>query len=354
MCLVALASMLLLQVHKYLFPDGMIGYDSVLVDYKSHGGVLTCLPAPYIYITYHGKPNNVRKFSRDGCDLGDVLLDMPKNASGTVKLRELRGMYLHNKTLPDGTHKESFYVLAAHKGSSQLLEYGSCDPVTGQRPFVALIASNKADKNSLLVHPYAVTVGPLGYVYVSTQDTSMVLRMSPKGDFIPPPQAIRYQTMANGGDASTVPNGTFVQFYAWQEVRGITFDNEGIIYVAVKENGVFRFDLEGFNVGLLPITKPIALWYDANRRALYAGSNKGKHSVVYEWDVVLGKVNRTLGIDDKQLSHPAGIVSYKDTLYVISQDENEIVSYDLSTGLYKRSIYHGFPSAGEQLILSAC
>jgi len=314
--------------------------------HNKDGEPLVCLPAPYLYITYHGKPNNIRKFSRDGCDLGDVLI--PINDTNHQILRELRGMLMYNVTNPTtGLLEEHLFVISAHKGQSKILAYGKCDPDQGfQRPFLGVLFEEGG--NSMLEHPYAITVGPLHHFYVSVQDTSTVLRYHLDGVPSALPMALRYDT------TNKYYPGAFIVFPKHEDVRGLAFDKEGVLYVANKQEGVVLYDLDGFKLGSFEMPAPIGLTYDARNNFLYAGSDAGVDSQIYEWDLSKGTIHRKLGKEDKALVHPAGLITYKDSLYVISQDVDSILVYNLLTGNYKRTIYHGFPTAGEQLVLSEC
>jgi len=289
-----------------------------------------CLGPPYIYMTFHADINNVRKYTRDGCDLGNVLVYNPD-------LSELRGMML----MKTG----ELLVLNAYKKDSAVLQYGSCDD-DGHRRFEQVVFS-RAAHNKAMEHPYGIALGPDGYIYVSSQDTFTVLRFQLDGSPGPRPKAIKKE------DTSKKMAGAFVVFPAGEDVRGITFDEKGTLYVSNKVHGVMMFDRDGFQIGLIEVEKPIGLLYSTERESVFIGSTQGHHSQVLEYNVHDHTLKATYHAKG-YLNHPAGMVVYKDTLYAVSQSDGTIIEFNLNKGKYKRTVNGDLPDIGEHLLLSMC
>lgn len=55
-----------------------------------------------------------------------------------------------------------------------------------------------------------------------------------------------------------------------------------------------------------------------------------------------------------RLNHPAGIAVYEDSLYVVSQDENKILEFSISTGEKKQTLVKDLADTPEQLIINYC
>lgn len=111
-------------------------------------------------------------------------------------------------------------------------------------------------------------------------------------------------------------NGTFVDL-GNDEVRGIAFDGQGLLYVANKQKGVMVFDKNGYFLGQLPLNvpNPISVYYCKDRNSIWVGS-ANKHAL-YEYDSTTWNVMQV--IKHRRLKHPAGLVVYGDSLYVVSQ-----------------------------------
>src|SRR3954451_18670627 len=122
------------------------------------------------YVTFHGGDedeawNNIHVFSLDGKPLGKALAT--HSLPDDLELRELRGFAFG----PDG----DLYVANAYKGASQVLRFAGQPGADGKHAFREVYVERHAD-NPGLHHPFDVTFGPDGHLYVPSQDTNVVGR----------------------------------------------------------------------------------------------------------------------------------------------------------------------------------
>mmetsp|Transcript_29885 Transcript_29885/g.74265 ORF Transcript_29885/g.74265 Transcript_29885/m.74265 type:complete len:391 (+) Transcript_29885:3-1175(+) len=292
-----------------------------------------CYSPPYLYVTFHGgstgDEHNVVRYARDGCNLGTVLM------TGPHKLRELRGMMLSDGHL---------LVAEAYRYDSKIVEYGPCQPESkGQREYVRVLTRRSAH-NEGLWHPYGFAQWD-GYLYVSNQNSHEVVRYDVETGLPGPvaPVLKEYE--------SKLDPGTFVKFKAKKgRIRGVAFDKYGVLYVANKDLGVLLYNHQGALLGRLPVKKPISVFYCFDRDSVWIGSVK-RHSL-YEFSAQTHLLIQV--ISDPSLRHPAGMVSYGDSLYVIGQATNRLLEYSISSGKLRRTLVDKLPDDGERVILSPC
>lgn len=341
-----------------------------------------CLGAPYLYVTYHGgssrkRIKNICKYTRDGCSLGSVL--MP---SSNYHPHSLRGM-LH--------HQNFLFVAEAWRKASKLVRFSRCNPALGhRRELLQILVDTNDTMDEGMIHPYGFakrTDDP--YIYVSVQGTYSVLRYNHlDGQPGPMPLSLieledntspemlmedltaldetsadrkrerhgqrplrKYRLRKSGHKLNGFYKGTFIDL-GNDEVRGIAFDNQGLLYVANKQKGVMVFDKNGFLLGQLPLNvpNPISIYYCKERDSIWIGS--AEHHTLYEYDATTWQVLQE--IKHRKLKHPAGFVTYGDALYVVSQRKNQMLKFSMVTGNLEDVILPWLPDAGERVLLSPC
>lgn len=84
---------------------------------------------------------------------------------------------------------------------------------------------------------------------------------------------------------------------------------------------------------------------------LYIGSN-AKNSAVYSYSL---STRQPLHVfQDEYLSHPAGMLTIDDSLYVLSQDTLALLRFSTNTGAFTEMLISGLPDTPEQIFLSPC
>jgi DNA-binding beta-propeller fold protein YncE len=135
-------------------------------------------PVSQWYVTFSGESgkkgvttpiNNVIAVDTKGKVLGEVLAALPPD----IQLSELRGMALGS----DGT----LYVAIAKKNVSQILAFSARINHDGRSRNYLGVAADGSTTDGLL-HPYGVSFGPDGDMFVSSQDTCVVSRFTAPGN----------------------------------------------------------------------------------------------------------------------------------------------------------------------------
>jgi len=274
---------------------------------------------PYLLATFHGGSsssdvNQVYEYTRDGCLRSAAVL-----AGGPV-LDELRGVAV----LPSG----DLLVANANKDSTKLVLYGGCTAASPSRAYRAVVA----EQSTTLVHPYGLALHGTS-VFVSNQDTYNVLRYT--------------NTSGLGPWASTV----FAQYSSTDGVRGLAVDGGGVLYVAVEQLGVLKYDVfTGAALGTVPCNDCIGLTYDNTTDAVYIGSSGD--DAVYQYSVAAQTFVRTFR--DASLTHPAGLSVHDGALFVNAQSDGAVLKFDVATGAFFGAIVNSVPDALEALVLSSC
>jgi hypothetical protein len=76
---------------------------------------------------------------------------------------------------------------------------------------------------------------------------------------------------------------------------------------------------------------------------------------VYAYDAHTAELKKVFQlIGSRGLTHPTGIASYEDVLYVGDQDLNMVMSFNITTKRYLSTVRKDFDSAIEHLELSPC
>lgn len=291
------------------------------------------------YLTFHGGEdrsdlNSIHAYAADGKKRGKALdrSSLPAN----VELRELRGHTFG----PDG----ALYVANAFHEFSQILRFHGTANERGKHVFLDVFVERDPFHNPGLSHPFSIVFDAHDDLYVTSQNTSLVLRYhgprSTTGQAgapmpLPPSLAqLKKQKFSPGtfcASANEVPDGLKV-------VREAIFA-AGRLYVSDRDaDCVRKYDPRtGSYIGAIKapgmIDKPIHL--AASGDVLYIG-NRGNESVVkcnlHKEQVVPFIQPKTGG-----LNNPSGLAFGGDGyFYVASRGTRQVLRYRLADGLPDR------------------
>jgi hypothetical protein len=275
--------------------------------------------------------NNIHVFGLDGTPQGKAL--DTQTLPDDLKLRELRGLAFG----PDG----DLYVANAYKDASQVLRFAGTPGPQGKHAFQEIyVEQHKA--NPGLAHPFDVTFGPDGHLYVPSQDTNIVGRYyGPQAIEGKPGEPMPHPAALQAEDAKHLLPGTFVpsQRHAplgVRTVRRAIFGPDGDLYVADRDtnsvkrysggSGAFKREYQHEQ-----LTTPVHLAFRPEDGALLAGS-RDRHAI-FAIDTATGEIDHLVAPGAGGLLAPAGIVFGPDgKLYVCSRETKQILRFDANTG----------------------
>lgn len=304
-------------------------------------GVSACVASPYLYVSFHGggattgvfsanaatDVNNVYRYNLDGADVVTGVLGPPRNSN--IAYDQLRCMSIDSYG--------NLIISNAYKEASMIYRFDPCDS-SGQRGFKDVLVNGNVNKD--LAHSYGVNIdNKSGFMFTASQDTFKVLRFN----------ATTGAPAGIGDDQ----NELFIDFGS-DDLRGVVtgyVSGSFILMVADKITGPQFFNMKAEKIGAMNITSPIYTYFEESTETFFVGSSDT--NLVYQYDFKNQVVLRTFG-GDGTLSHPAGITSYQGTLYVISQDDQKLQSYNILTGAFLQTVVDGFPDTPEGLHLSPC
>ena len=314
----------------------------------------TCDDAPYIYATYHDLVPNVVKYSRNGCLLSStVLIGGPKHTAPnhTIEMR----------SLVFGKYKDSpvLYIADAFTNDSYLNIYDQCDE-DGQRTFIKSAVSTQ--KHPGANHIYGICFDQEDNVYVSSQHTDNVMRFH-KDTFKPMP----YPPRLERADPQYYKNyaGTFLQFglpnshgIEEQGVRDIVAVGEYIWVANENSMGVYVVHAVSGQVETIVrnIKVPICLHYHPETDTVFVASKAVDGAA---WQGAVYAVNAhtyavTRHFKTLRMTHPTGMISHSNILYVAEQKLGQILSFNVHTGAFLKTIVRSMPEGIEKLALSDC
>lgn len=124
-------------------------------------------------------------------------------------------------------------------------------------------------------------------------------------------------------------------------------------------NLVLVLDEQAREVGAIIIKNPVHLYFDAQRGLVFVGSKsskvKGGGGAVYAIDIHTRQVVKTFSLLGKaKMNHPTGIAVYDDILFVGEQQENVLLTFNVTTQRFLRQIVSKFSSDIEHVIISDC
>jgi len=242
--------------------------------------------------------------------------------------------------LPDG----SLLLNSANQHVSTVLRYASCSADGTRASMGGFITP---DASSGLSHPYGLAADADGSIYVSNQDTDVVLRFFGLNTAQPgqPMPAV------GGGQYP----GSFFQLNDGAEgVRGVAYDSaSSLMWIADEQLGLYALNSTGDVVGHLDMASPIAL-FAAGDGFVYVSSSTGDNSAGFVYAVSSKTFSVVTSFTADSLAHPSGIVVNDGTLYVASHTNKSIMSFDVKTGKQLGTVVDNLPDNPEGLILSMC
>ena len=295
---------------------------------------------PFLYVSFHGvaQPRRelcsveqgvaaIHRFTLDGLYAG------PATDQRAAMLRYPRGMT---------TSLGMLFVADSDVADSSIAVFGACAGAAA-RPFLGRIRPLKGDAaHSAFEHPYAVVAGPTpSKLRVSTQNGGAIIQVSTiSGDM----QVERQVTPHVSRHDSHSGN-----------LRGLAVESDGTCeHVADKHNDkVWHFCGGGdARPTSTHINAPIDLLVDGD--LLYVGSFDSKHPAVYALDLSGGSgsggdadtrngsaaagaagAGRAYRVVHRyvhpRMRHPAGLLIYQNTLYVLEQSTRSLMAFDVAS-----------------------
>lgn len=287
------------------------------------------------YITFHGGEdakdwNNIHSFDLMGKPTGKMLDE--HSLPGHLELRELRGFAFG----PDG----DLYIANAFKDDSQILRFHGELNANGRHAFRDVFSSRDSH-NPGLDHPFAVTFGPDGHLYVPSQDTNVVSRYAGPGSTSGEPGAplpIADDLMQSA--AAHLPPGTFVASNkhtadGLQAVRGTVFAGNGNLLVADRDANTVKAYHGSTGAPVRAYTHahlktPIHVLPHGDN-ALLVGSRDS--NAIFKIDLETGAIDVLVETAQGGLKGPAGMAIGPDGwLYICSRESKQILRFDAETG----------------------
>lgn len=312
----------------------------------------SCDGYPYLYVTVHDEIQNVLKYSRNGCLLSESVL---QSGPPLNKNSELRSIIIHSYNAQD-----ALFVADSKNEISSVYIYGPCDS-SGQRSYITTVLSNDPDA----VHPYGIGFDADNNIYISYQHTDNVIRLKYSNSLnIPVSTNSTYEFFPYQPDLPTgYPNGTFYQFgkpgvhkSSEQGVRSVVgvYSNKTLsteIWIANEDiNSITILSENDANIiNTINITSPIGLYYSKEYHLVFAGSKDSTQGSLVAYDASTYKLMKTFAY--KLLTHPAGMVTYNDILYVNEQDLNQILSFNITSENFISVIVENPPGVLESMEL---
>ena len=321
-----------------LFYAALIGFVAVSSVSSVTSDLSNCLGAPYLYLTVNGN-TQILKYSRDGCLLDEsVLLDTPEVAL-------LRSLVI-------GTYEAysaALYIADAgrtdHKGS-KILVYSDCDD-RGRRHYLKTAITQQ--DLTVGMHAYGLALDRNGSLYSSFQRAEAVFRFS-ADNFAPMPLPLALEAVS-----PTRPSGMFFEFSyktASEGVRAIAFVGSNLWVVDERTDAIAVVDSSGYKIREVKVRRPIGIYYDASRNLAFI-SSRSSYGVVYSIHPETYKVRNRF--HSSGMTHPTGVVTYENTLFVLLHKVGRIDTFDIETGQLLSTIIAGFKrSTLEQVTLSYC
>jgi sugar lactone lactonase YvrE len=291
---------------------------------------------PRWLVSFHGGEdrtgwNNLHAYDTSGRPLGKVLdsTGLPNH----IHLRELRGFVFDASG--------DLYVSNAWQGGSHVLRFSGRLNDQGRHEFVDIFVYHHPS-NPGLSHPFDVTFGPDGHLFVPSQDTNVVGRYfgpaaesGTAGMPMPVPLAVRDLAIPDVLPGTFVPSKRHAD-HGLLAVRGSVFDKQGDLYVADRDdNAVKAYDgRDGKHIRTYhdhQLAAPIHLLPHPDGQRMLVGS-RDRHAVVVI-DLESGEIQDFIAPNHGGLHSPSGMaIGADEMLYVASRDTHQVLRYDLGNG----------------------
>jgi uncharacterized membrane protein YidH (DUF202 family) len=295
-------------------------------------------PPPYLYITFHGADNPsevlcegtgaVQRFTLDGGYVG------PATDQVAAMVHSPRGLVFHNELLVLADAGEG-----AVRHAPSLAVFGDCAGVAA-RPFLGRIHSSRLVE-PLFVHPYGLAAAPDGTLRATSQDGGALLQVDMSTANI---------TVLEQFEESVDPRGNTKS----GPLRGVAVDTSGCSYVADKHAGKVWHACPGKERKSTAVKKPIAMFADLAH--LYVGSYADTHPAVIMFSLKLEPGAESLTeirrFEHPSLVHPAGLVVNNGVLYVLEQEAQALLSFDVASGRFNGVLIKRLPDRPEGLLLA--
>jgi DNA-binding beta-propeller fold protein YncE len=285
------------------------------------------------YISFHGgeekhSRNNIHTYSETGIEVGKAL--NRRSMNGVAELRELRGFTFG----PDG----NLYVVNAYCEYSQILRFHGLPDAQGQHEFMDIFVDRRDSNHPVISHPFNITFGRRGNLFVSNQDTNVVARyygphseLDKPGSPVPIPGPLLHTTARlHPGifvpSTRHLPDGVEV-------VRDILFGPDGTLYVADRDANAIRMyeHATGRYLGAIAserINKPVHLLLEPSQRGLLIGCSETGSIVRY--DLADQKTTTLVTAGSCGLQGPAGMAFGDDgALYVASRLTKQVLRFKI-------------------------
>jgi hypothetical protein len=260
-------------------------------------------------------------------------MGVPIEMSDFGNLKAARGMV----TTADGR----FYLASSKSSNSAILQYSVCTPEgtrNYERDFVSELVTSIG-----LNHPYGIALDAQENMYVSCQNTNVVLRFDTTGNPIPLPPYFN-------GSTDFFP-GTFAVFNsASNGVRGVGFVGDNLWVASEDDGGVVAYLPTGYSSSFFPFPKAIGVSYD-NHTGFVFLSNHDDSARVVALDPSSMSVAHEYAVSGE--GHFAGVVVYGDTLFALGQSTNAMYTFNVHTSQMIKKIAT-FDVTPEQIMLSPC
>jgi DNA-binding beta-propeller fold protein YncE len=266
-------------------------------------GLVCCSEAGLLYLTEHSTSN---LHAYDSVS-GELMLKVAAD-------KELRGMVPYGSTL---------LIAQAPSDQGYIWNITMCD----LQGLPGLEISNEA-----LSHPYGLSLFEGHVLLASNQDSTAIFSYNLTSG----------QEIANG-------------FPPISGMRGISVDENGLVYVASKDaNSVLVFKgISGASVGSIPVQDPIGVF--ARSGSLLYVTQGGDAGNVLAFNRSLATF-APVWTSVRTVGHGAGIALDPSTgsLFVNEQDTYSVLVFDADSGAFRNTLLSGLTNVPEQLLFANC
>jgi len=188
--------------------------------------------------------------------------------------------------------------------------------------------SQSYEDTTLMNHPFGIAISKDEY-FISQQDGGSVIRVK-----------------------TDLKSGKLLSDKV-KDPRGLTIGPDGKLYVASATDVIFVVDLSsGSVVNSLKADKPIDVITYKHLILYGVRGTKGDSSFIIAYEPSKSRV--VFNMTDSHLNHPAGMAVVGDILYVLSQTNMKLLSFDLVKQKFNGVIVDSLPDYPEGLTIVFC